>query len=566
MPLDSNNSSRERSEEKYFHSWRTHDWALLESITSNKIIYNIQGKEPIIGHGGLREYWTRNSIRQKNLKVFQCLLDQHHNWSAYNFHTEFFHSLKKENQRVFGLINFKINEDGKIEQISEVYKKIVGEDFLPEVNSIDQQIKNYFKRLNYSKLSFKALNGLLLLFVILISLAACLFLISTNFLSETAWLYKLPYSEFWKNEEILEGSLKNTKKKMENSLGTIMAVSTVFLFIIDRWLKSGIGSNNLKFIKTDGTDEKNCSIMARNLKGANQASIFAGNFDFFKNHDGLKASLKKLDDADSLDFFSNETSESVTLATSSDPATTDIIRSLKRKGRFHFETGLGNLKATFWEKDGVPSLLYKHASDRMVRMRGIKENEQIILLLKGLMKTGPEAQDYPKVILITGETKSGKSHVCKILETQAGYFRLSVSGLVKEICQIESNSRNDLIKAGTELVKNDNDGKLLEKIHDTVTKLDKVVIDGLRIENVASKLKENFGSRMLTIYVDLNYTDQAARLTEAGETMSQKDIQISDAYFGVENIRKTADLILDGASKEKNILEKLGQKIPNLTH
>lgn len=552
-------------EDKYFTSWRTHNWSMLERITEPEISYEIRSKRTLQGHRELEEYWQRNAERQDQLTVNRHFLGAGPNWSSYCFHSRFYNTVKQEIQTVFGHIVFSFSDDGKISRLVETYTKFVDE---PPKDTRSRRQK-FFGWLS-AKFDKRAIYDLLRRFTFWAVSIAKIFLIfiavAFFILEFTGWanaLSRFSMLEFWSGAAIEDQVLLERKEELVSFAGWVLSASTIIYVVLEGVSRRLNQRASLRVHKIVDPKTDPATLMARYLSGARRVSIFAGDFDFFEESDDLFDIIRHLETRNELSLFSERTQEDVARETEHLPRTNDLIARLRQSRRIFFESNTKGARATFFEKDGVSQVLHLPNRQTFAVLSGIDENEAVIKMLRGLLaekvdlislerekEAGSLEPEFPTVVLVTGETFSGKSTIAREL-ARTGFRYVSISGIMREMCENADANRSDLIDFGKKLVSENDGEELYDRLYSSVAEMGvPVVIDGLRPISMVHKLKAEFGSSLVIAYVTVNQSLQTERYQEQEEetkqTTSLQKIRASDTSFGVADALEIADIVVAG--------------------
>lgn len=551
-------------EEKYFTSWRTHNWEMLESITDPKISYEIRSKPTMNGHGDLQKYWERNAERQDQLTVQSHFLGAGPDWSSYCFHSRFYNTQKQQIQTVFGHIVFCFSNEGKISRLVESYTKFLDEP-PKDTRTNWQKLLNWLSA-NLNKKRIRNLPRRLTIFAVWIVKALLIFIALSFFMLEFTglanYLSRLSFTAFWSGATIDDEAILERKEELIQLAGWVLSASTIIYVILDsvsRRLNQRASLRKYKIVDPKADPAK---LMARYLSGARRVSVFAGDFNFFETNSNLLEVFRHLETNNELSFFSERTQEDVARETENLPRTNDLIARLRHSRRIFFESNTKGARATFFEKDGVSNVLHLPDRDTFAVLFGIDENEAIIKMLRGLLaekvnvahlrNEGAESLEpqFPSVVIVTGETFSGKSTVAREL-ARLGFRYVSISGILRDLCEKPDANRSELIDFGERLVSEDDGQALYDRLYSTITETGvPVVIDGLRPIQMIRGFKAEFGSNLMIAYVTVNYDLQKQRYHSQDDNVqaatSLRKIRASDKRFGVYDAMELADVVVAG--------------------
>ncbi|MEP3784486.1 AAA family ATPase [Ascidiaceihabitans sp.] len=538
---------------------------MLESITDPEISYEIRSKRTLHGHGELEEYWQRNAERQDQLTVNCHFLGAGPNWSSYCFHSRFYNAIKQEIQTVFGHIVFSFSDEGKICRLVETYTKFVDEP--PKDTRTKRQKLNDWLSAKLNNRAVYDLPRRLTFLAVSIAKVILIFIAVAFFVLEfTSWanaLSRFSMLDFWSGSAIDVETILARKEELARIAGWVFSASTIIYVILEGISRRLNQRASLRLHKVVDPKADPAKLMARYLSGARRVSIFAGDFDFFEESDDLFDIIRHLETRNELSLFSERTQEDVARETEHLPRTNDLIARLRHSRRIFFESNTKGARATFFEKDGVSQVLHLPNRQTFAVLSGIDENEAVIKMLRGLLAekvdliaqasdkdAGALEPEFPLVVLVTGETFSGKSTVSREL-ARTGFRYVSISEILRDMCEKPNANRSELIDFGKKIV-SENDGEaLFDRLYSSVAEMGvPVVIDGLRPINMIRRLKVEFGSSLLIAYVTVNQNLQTERYNEQEDEIkkstSLQKIRTSDTAFGVVGAMELADVVVAG--------------------
>jgi len=564
-----------RPEETYFSAWESHDWESLKRVCDEDVIYDIIGKQGFRGHGQVGDWWRKNGIRQKNIQIIKYCLDSGKNWSVYNFHAAFYDKLEGEEQVVLGEIYFRLNEENKIQEITEEYDV-----FAPpnSKKSFPEWVGRFFKRSLWWRFCSKVLSFFSTSAMLALLFLASVFLLNAlsgddNVVVKT--VNKLVSYLSPAETGVAEGSLPVTnmgvtKKQISDALSPLMAVSTWFLFVFQYLLKFSGRRASVKVHKLSNDYNSANYVMSRYLDGADKASIFSGDFNFFEKDRRLHSCLKALDDKNSLKLYSERSKQNVLESVGKLHRTNELIKNLIRKGSIAFDVNSSNVRVSIIEKNGQTIVLNK-ASDQIIYANfGVDENQVIVKFIKSLLNVIDEKAlsvlQQPKLVLVCGPAFSGSTTISRVFE-KAGYIYKNLENLHGTQIQWENRieKRSERIKVEEILYNdNDNDGVLVSSIERLVARLDKVVIDDCRDFEVIRLLKNRFSDRSLILYVDIPRTLQKERFSDVKlqerEDLNLRKIRDGEQRMCVDSVKSIADEIIVGVYEEPEIANEIISK------
>lgn len=397
--------------------------------------------------------------------------------------------------------------------------------------------------------------------IFLVFIAAAFFI-----LEFTGWadaFSRFSMSEFWSGTAIDDDVLLTRKEELVGFAGWVLSASTIIYVILEGISRRLNQRASLRIHKIVDPKTGPAKLMARYLSGARRVSIFAGDFDFFEESDDLFDIIRHLETRNELSLFSERSQEDVARETEHLPRTNDLIARLRQSRRIFFESNTKGARATFFEKDGVSQVLHLPNRQTFAVISGIDENEAVIKMLRGLLaekvdlislerdkEAGSLEPEFPNVVLVNGETFAGKTTIAREL-ARTGFRYVSVSGIMREMCEMPDANRSDLIEFGKKVVSENNGEELYDRLYSSVAEMGvPVVIDGLRPLNMVNRLKADFGSSLLIAYVTVSQSLQTARYQEQVEEIkkatSLKKIRASDTGFGVADAMEIADIVVGG--------------------
>lgn len=562
--------------DKYFESWKNHDWVTLRNITTKNVIYQIEGRKTLNGHDEVEKYWSRNRDRQTNLIVQYHIVAFGDCWATCSFYSRFFNRNKKTVQVVFGLIKFQVDEAGIIKELSETYKKFPEEtphDPRPPHKRLYESVSRKIAlRQNITSL-WRKTSSLISAFIFLIlPSAAILYCLVNYFPNISTPLVIFLASALLDVNLSIQNSYSEFLVKFNNVLSTLFAVSTIYYVAAEK-ISAFLGTRaSVKRHKLRDRSEA-AALMAKYLKSAKSVAVFSGDFDFFERDENLVDVFNYLESRGELSFYSERSSQEVMSAISELPKTRNIIRLLREKGRIYFSSNLKRARATYFESDGVANILNLPDQKTFLVLSGIDENEVALKMLKGAilerssthqvndMSAKIQNSNVPKFIFVSGRTFSGKSTLSRALSV-CGYSYISVSDTMKELMGVQHPSRQELIDFGKKLMSDNQGEQLFAAIKRKMLAGQPVVVDGLRPRLLLSRFQDEFQGDVLTIYCVVSQSIEKARYDAASirnsETMSLAKIRNSDDQFGVEEIRdEVGTVIVSGVLSPNLVLEQL---------
>lgn len=565
------------AENSYFTSWRTHNWDTLKGITTEDIRYHIRGKRTINGHAELERYWSRNADRQDNLVVNQHFVDAGDAWSTYCFNSHFYNTRKRERQSVFGLLTFVFSDDGAIKEVSETYSKIVEDAPADRRSSIERFLQWVSSSPIKEKLKStpRSLARLLVRFIrIALPVFVVLYFILELGSASSDFLTRLTLSEFWGQGQINASQLQTQREFLLKLSSGVLAASTVIYILLEsasRWLEARA---SLRTFPIKDRSKDPARLMARHLSGAQNVSVFSGDFDFFEDNELLIDVFRHLASNGNLTFFSERSPVEIARETENLPRTNDIINRLSQAGRVFFNSNIKGARATLFEKEGVSHVLHLPNRDTFVVLSGIDENEAVIKMLKSLLheKFGSQERGSvekfhtqpkkPKVILVLGETFAGKTSLSRMLADD-GFQYVSVSNVMREMSDEQLEGRQQLVDYGKKLMSEGQGDALYSALREKAFAGSPVVIDGLRPAVLVERFRAEFGKELLTVFVSISRSDQKSRFDRASskgdEHMTLQQIRSSDDYFETYKAAGGSDVVLSGEAvvtrNYKKILE-----------
>ena len=555
------------TEDKYFESWRSHDFKLLQSITSQNLIYSIDGKPDMNGHAEVQSYWEKNRERQSGLQVSHHLVSGGDGWSSCSFYCRFYNKRKKGVQVVFGYMYFQFDEFGKINQLSETYKKLA-EEHPRDPRPWSQRAYHWFtKRLAFRRRfsAFKKVIGRTLSAIAftLMPLAAILyFLLKFSSFSDViaSTLAELTGTDLASSAKALEGY----KNWLFELLGSILAASTVYYVFSDKIMAYFGQTASVTKHKLFEPNKDAANLMAKYLSGAKSVAVFSGDFDFFEDDEFLVDVFRDLESNGELSFYSERTEDEVLKSVSRLPKTRELIARLIQSGRMNFASNLKRARATYFEKGGVLSVLNRPNAKTFVVISGIDENEVILKMFKGsLQERGKRSvlspqidrkhlSRKPKFIVIAGRTFSGKTTIAKGLQSK-GYRYVSVSETMKGMSEKQLLGRSELAEYGKALMSENDGDKLYRNLLNKMVAGSPVVVDGLRPLILAERFKRDLGDDLMIVLCTARPEEETARFRankeRKDETMTLAQIRNLDKKFRVDAIADLPSVRLVSGTK-----------------
>jgi len=555
------------TEDKYFASWRAHNVELLESITTSDLVYSIDGKSDKNGHAEVRRYWERNQKRQSGLQVDHHLVDTGDGWSSCSFYCRFYNREDKVVQVVFGYMYFQFDDSGKISRLTETYKKLSEEHPKDPRPWLLKAYRWTTNRVAFRRrfMTVKKAVGVTLstvAFTIMPLAAIFYFLLQFSSYSDkiTETSANLLRLDMTRGAEALE----EHRTWLLELLASVLAVSTVYYVFADRFRAFFGQTTSVRKHKLFEQNKDAANLMAKYLTGAKSVAVFSGDFDFFEADKLLVNVFRDLESRGELSFYSERTKDEVLASISRLPKTKELVLRLIQSGRMNFSSNMKRARATYFEKDGILSVLNRPDAKSFTVVSGIDENEVILKMLKGSLQERSKIQTSdssgitlsqarkPKFIVLAGRTFSGKTTIAKGLQSK-GYRYISVSDAMKELCTKKLSGRGDLAAYGKALMKNEDGDELYRFLLGKMMAGSPVVLDGLRPYKLAERFRSELGDDVMIVLCTARPEEEVSRFNEAkdrkSETMSLQQIRALDKWFEVDAIADLPSVRLVSGTK-----------------
>jgi hypothetical protein len=115
-----------RAVDSYFRAWQTHSVSDLQGVFSEEAKYEIIPiDKTLVRLKEIREYWSRNRERQRDLSVEWSIESLSGRLALSSFVAKFYDIEECESQIISGRIVFVLSRDWKIAYLSEIYDKEV---------------------------------------------------------------------------------------------------------------------------------------------------------------------------------------------------------------------------------------------------------------------------------------------------------------------------------------------------------------------------------------------------------------------------------------------------------
>ncbi|MEJ8563277.1 hypothetical protein QTO30_20040 [Yoonia sp. GPGPB17] len=341
------------------------------------------------GHAEVGAYWDKNRERQSGLQVDHHLVTAGEGWSSCAFYSRFYHKEKKVIQVVFGYMYFQFDEAGKIKRLSETYKKLAEENPKDPRPWALRLLQNGVKKLAIRRrlLGAKRIIGksLSIAAFVLMPIAAVLYF-AIQFMSFSDQIV-INLAQFSRTTDVSNPEeLAKYKVWLLELLGSFLAASTVYYVFADK-IKAYFGQTaSVRKHTLTELNKDAANLMANYLSGARSVAVFSGDFDFFEDEELLIDVFRDLESHGELSFYSERTREEVLSSVGRLPKTNELIHRLMQSGRMNFASNLKRARATYFEKDGVQSVLNRPNAKTFVVVSGIDENEVILKMFKGSLQ------------------------------------------------------------------------------------------------------------------------------------------------------------------------------------
>ena len=162
------------------------------------------------------------------------------------------------------------------------------------------------------------------------------------------------------------------------------------------------------------------------------------------------------------------------------------------------------------------------------------------------------------VIGVAGRIGSGKTEIAHLLETESEFQYLRYSLVLAEWFQTEPSANTLLQQVGWNVMSQDMQHELNERLIQEVDPRRDCVVDGLRHPIDFESLKRAFSSRFFLIYVDAPPHIRFQRLRDRYTT--EEDFKRGDSHpveSHIESLRPCASHILDGTLGSEQLASEL---------
>lgn len=166
-----------------------------------------------------------------------------------------------------------------------------------------------------------------------------------------------------------------------------------------------------------------------------------------------------------------------------------------------------------------------------------------------------------KVLVIVGHTGAGKSTVCEKLAKLYGIPLISFAEVGKKFSNNLGYKRiRECYKSiGVAEFKNVFSKYFFDRISECLKESDSLLVDGLYLDDIATKLRESYET--LYVYIEV---PEGMCITRVAERLNESYEQVEDEYRLKENLKETlgntyiintADIIINGAKSKEDVCE-----------
>lgn len=166
-----------------------------------------------------------------------------------------------------------------------------------------------------------------------------------------------------------------------------------------------------------------------------------------------------------------------------------------------------------------------------------------------------------KIVLITGRTGAGKSTLCRRISDDSHFQLLSFAKAGKEFAQSKGyeHIRKCYHDLGKEIFAKDFTEFFSKIINDKINSFSNVIIDGLYVESIALRLKEQYSVLIIDIDVPLEVCLQRIFNRENNKSIDVKKEYSSKeelkTHLGNDAIINLADIVIDGTVDPNTIYD-----------
>jgi hypothetical protein len=361
--------------ESYFDAWARHDCSAIEKIFHQDAKYLISGKDPITGSEGITRYWQINSKRQKQLTVYPIIINNiKSSLSTYftgestvdiAFCAKFFDSEEKENQTVYGSIQFTLDNE-KIVAVYEKYhvhrtpgiRAYLSYKFTTLSSFLCERLGIFFSKIKIFIIRFMADAQLVLMskgtVIVSYLMAVSLGFSATKVGNFPDWM--LCWLSFDNSCSITDDTIREKLVEMTGRRLSSLTAALIFAVPIMYHIKSKL----TKQIKTETLiiEGQDLEIMKEQFRNARKVSIFSGDFDFIKNDPKMLAILEKLDEGNGLELVSSKSESEVRRGFGERDGSARLFNALLSKGKIKFD-GEVPLKCSIVHSWNYTRVLYR---------------------------------------------------------------------------------------------------------------------------------------------------------------------------------------------------------------
>ena len=167
-----------------------------------------------------------------------------------------------------------------------------------------------------------------------------------------------------------------------------------------------------------------------------------------------------------------------------------------------------------------------------------------------------------RIWIISGYSGSGKSTLVNMLRGKMSV--LSHGQILRELAHENGygNALDYIENTPTDLFVRTYNDVTIEKIESTIEAQKSFVIDGLVSYGVLSYLRENYRGKAKVIFIDVEESERERRLIERDGFINEKR-ERSKYVLGIDDVRRSADYIIDGSMEDDTIFNKVLHIIDN---
>lgn len=282
------------------------------------------------------------------------------------------------------------------------------------------------------------------------------------------------------------------------------------------------------------------------LKGS-RVVVFGGNFSWIGSPIA-KATILKLVESDKIEFISYKGTSAIESEIGS-----ELFKKIESK--VSIEGTIKGLKASLiYDNSGeLQSYLYqtKSADDKDIfvcKIQGTNPDgrrllQQILKFAKNYPLTKLSTRT-PKIILVCGKSKTGKSAFCRSMNEQWGYPTVSAGSLLREMYKEEFNENPtpiQLLDFGKKaLIPGSRQGAILkERLLRKIELSERtIIIDGLRVPWLFYDLMQHYGTKAHLLIFTASDSDRETRLKKEYNEAFNEELK-----KGLEELDGGVDLI-----------------------